>query len=145
MSDLDRDLEAPAQREWIEGVRRRLGLVAEVHRCRVYEPNPGDDWAWTCLRADCASSRYGYPSQSAALARALAHARAFIPEPPEEAPVTELDVLAFDAAWADMRAKQDVFAAALPDRIADVTELINEQFAGILPDGLRFEWAPYGE
>lgn len=135
-----RELERLARREWIEGVRRRLGLVTEVHRCRVYEPNPDDDWAWSCQRAGCGTSDYGYPTQPTAFAKALAHARAFVPKPVEEAPVTELDALAFDAAWARMRAEQDAFAARLPDRIAAVTEMVSERFAGELPEGMRIEW-----
>jgi len=141
-----RELERLARREWIEEVRRRLGLVVEVHRCRVWKRGEGD-WAARCLRPGCpAGSGVGWaPSQQYALGDALAHAGAFLPLPPEEAPVTELDALAFEAAWARMRAEQDAFAARLPDRIADVTELINERFAGELLYGMRFEWVADGE
>jgi hypothetical protein len=85
------------RREWTEGVRRRLGLVTEVHRCWVYGTETGDMWAWICQRPECGISNYGYGSQRAALAKALAHARLFIPQPPEPEPWTELDVLAFEA------------------------------------------------
>jgi hypothetical protein len=136
-----RELERLARREWIEGVRRRLGLVAEVHRCFVYGHPGGHYWAWSCQRGDCLLSGYGYLTQPPAFAKALAHARAFVPEPVEEAPVTELDLLAYDAAWAAMRAQQDAIAAALPVRANAIAERIN----GILPDGLRFEWVADGE
>jgi hypothetical protein len=137
-----RELERLARREWIEDVRRRLGLVTEVHRSWVWwSPGEQDSWTWWCYRKHCPGHGGGYPSQQAAFADALAHARAFAPEPPEEAPVTELDLLAFDALWAGMRAEQDAFAAALPERANAVAERIN----GILPDGLRFEWVADGE
>jgi hypothetical protein len=76
------------RREWTEGIRRRLGLVAEVHRCWVYR---GAGWAWMCLRAGCETSNYGYGSQPRALTKALAHTRSFMPEPPEGEPSGELD------------------------------------------------------
>lgn len=141
-----RELERLARREWIEDVRRRLGLVTEVHRCWVWwSPSEQGKWMWWCYRKHCLGHGVGYPSHQAAFTDALAHARAFVPEPPGEAPVTELDALAFDAFWAGMRAEQDAFAARLPDRIADVTELINERFTGELPGGMRFEWVADGE
>ena len=135
-----RELERIARREWIDGVRRRLGLVTEVHRCRVRKVRPWY-WSWRCQRPDCTEAAVGCASQGEAIAEALAHARAFIPEPPEDAPVTELDVLAFDAFWALMRVRQDAFAAALPDRAAEVAG----QLSALLPDGLRFEWVADGE
>lgn len=135
--------EDTGRREWTEGVRRRLGLVAEVHRCEVYRI--GWDWVWLCARDGCPVVRTGYPSQAAAFTEALAHARAFIPQPPEESPVTELDVLAFDALWDRMRAQQDAVAAALPDRMAAVAETVNAGLAGVLPEGMRFEWVTDGE
>ena len=77
-----RELERLAQREWIESVTRRLGLVAEVHRCRVWKRGEGD-WARRCLRPGCPAGRpLGWaPSQEYALGDALAHAGAFLPLP----------------------------------------------------------------
>lgn len=143
-----RAAEERGRREWTEGVRRRLGLVAEVHRCWVYDDDEGDGWAWFCRRRDCPRGGVNCPTQEYAFTNALMHARLFVPRPPEEPPVTELDVLAFDALWARMRAQQDAVAAALPDRMAAVAETVNAGLAGVLPEGVRFEWesrpeAPY--
>lgn len=66
--------------EWIDSVRRRLGLVAAVHRCRVRQCRCGE-WKWDCLRPRCWSGDH-CGSHGNALASALAHARAFLPEPP---------------------------------------------------------------
>lgn len=137
-----RDAEDRDRREWIEGVRRRLGLVAEVHRCHVERSTCGPEWAWSCLRADCDAFRVYYPAQPEALAGALAHARAFVPEPPADAPVTGLDLLAFDALADAAREQDEAFAAALPGRMAAVAGVINAGLAGILPEGVRFEWGP---
>lgn len=73
------------RREWIEGIRRRLGLVAEIHRVRVWKRGDGD-WAGMCLRPGCPAGRpLGWaPSQQYALGDALAHAWHFMPLPPEE-------------------------------------------------------------
>lgn len=78
------------RREWTEGIRRRLGLLAEVHRCHVYDDDEGDGWAWFCRRWSCRESGHGYPSQPRAFGAAFAHARSFLPEPPEETPATGL-------------------------------------------------------
>ena len=129
--------------EWLEGIRRRLGLVAEVHRCQVHKGNP--EWIWSCLRHGCNAAGYFCPSQADAFGKALAHAGRFIPKPPEEDPVTELDALAFEAAWDAMQERQARFAAALPARISAVTEQVNDTFAGLLPPGMRFEWSAGGE
>lgn len=128
------------RREWLEGVSRRLGLVAEVHRCEVRKWWWRQGWDWFCLRPGCDADGIYRPSQADAFAEAQAHARAFIPQPPEEAPVTELDLLAFDALWDRMRAQQDAVAAALPGRMAAVAETVNAGLAGLLPEGMRFEW-----
>lgn len=134
-----RELERLAQCEWIDSVRRRLGLVAEVHRTHVHQEKVSGYWSWTCRR--CAEGTIcAYDSQPEAFAWALAHARSFIPEPPEEEPVTELDLLAYEAAWDAVRAEQGAFEAALPGRMNAVAGLINEWSAGLLPDGMRFEW-----
>lgn len=138
-----RTAEEQDRREWLEGVRRRLGLVAEVHRCDVFKAgvfNPR--WVWCCERDDCSAMELHCPSWAEALAAALAHARAFVPEPPEPEPWTELDVLAFEAAWDAVQAEQERFAAAFPRRVAAVAERVNETFGRLLPDGMRFEWEP---
>jgi hypothetical protein len=82
------------RREWTESVRRRLGLVAEVHRCRVSQCWCCA-WNWDCLRPGCWSGEH-CGSQGNALASALAHARSFIPEPLEEEPWSELDWTAYE-------------------------------------------------
>lgn len=87
--------EAEDRQAWIGQVKRRLGLVTEVHRCWVYGGDDGSMWAWICQREGCGISNYGYRWQWQALARALAHTRSFLPEPPEETPVTELDWAAY--------------------------------------------------
>jgi hypothetical protein len=79
------------RRDWIDGVSRRLGLVTEVHRCRVFRFG-WQDWGWHCLRPGCsAGSNRAYP-QAEAFAAALAHARSFLPEQPEEEPGVRLDL-----------------------------------------------------
>jgi hypothetical protein len=143
-AELNRLAEERDRREWVEGVRRRLGLVAEVHRPRIRRTSPWS-WGWHCQRAGCTEAEVGCMYLKEAFGDALAHALAFVPEPPEETPVTELDLLAFDALWAGMRAEQDAFAAALPGRTEAVANVINEYLAGVLPDGMRFEWVADGE
>jgi hypothetical protein len=133
------------RREWIEGIRRRLGLVAEVHRCRVYDDDENTGWAWWCWRPGCAGGGYGYSTQARALAKADAHTRSFMPESPEETAVAELDLLAFDALCGAVLAEQDAFADALPGRMEQVAETINGYLAGVLPEGVRFEWTADGE
>jgi len=126
--------------EWTEGIRRRLGLVTEVHRCQVYGAG-GGMWAWMCQRSDCDLSDYGYRSQPEALARALSHARSYVPQPPKPEAWTELDLLAFEAAWDAVRDQQERIAAALPARMAAVAGEINATLSGVLPEGMRFEWS----
>lgn len=91
-AELRRLAEVRDRAEWIDGIRRRLGLVAEVHRCRVWKRGE-EDWARRCLRPGCpAGQPLGWaPSQEYALGDALAHAGAFLPLPPEEEPGTGLD------------------------------------------------------
>ncbi len=45
-----------------------------------------------------------------------------------------------DAAEAEYRAREAAYLAALPARMAAVSDEINERLAGILPEGMRFEW-----
>jgi len=130
------------RREWAEGIRRRLGLVAEVHRCQVFR---GTEWLWSCLRHGCNAAGYSCPSQAYAFAKALAHARSFLPEPPEEEPLTELQWALYVAFSEDAERQREADEAALGARILAVTEQVNDAFAGILPDGLRFEWRADGE
>lgn len=87
-----RRAEEQNRREWLEDITRRLGLVAEVHRCRVWKRGEGD-WARRCLRPGCPAGRpLGWAaSQQYALGDALAHAGAFLPLPPEETPDAGLD------------------------------------------------------
>ncbi len=134
------------RREWIEGIRRRLGLVAEVHRCRAWYAGDGW-WKWWCLRPGCPCggfARRGPGGFEQAVGEALEHARRFVPKPAEEEPFTELDLLAYEAAWDAVRDQQERMAAALPARMSAVAEEINEAVAGLLPDGMRFEWGTDG-
>ena len=137
-AEVRRLAEVQDRAEWIEGIRRRLGLVVEVHRCWVWQSV--GLWHWWCLRDSCGGAHHNLPSQPEAFADAFAHTRSFVPQPPEPEPWSELDVLAFEAAWDAMQDQQARFAAALPDRIAEVTEQVNDTFAGLLPEGMRFEW-----
>jgi hypothetical protein len=73
--------------EWTESIRRRLGLVAEVHRCIVHRGPLA--WIWSCLR--CPAGRFFCPSQPEAFALALAHTRSFVPKPPEPRVLDHLD------------------------------------------------------
>jgi hypothetical protein len=100
-----RAAEVRDRREWIEEVRRRLGLVAEVHRPRLRKTSPWS-WGWHCQRSGCAEAAVGCMYLKEAFGDALAHARAFVPE---------------------------------------VTDLVNERFAGDLPDEMCFEWVADGE
>jgi hypothetical protein len=77
------------RREWTESVRRRLGLVAEVHRCRVWWCE-SCRWGWHCLRRGCDQLGDSQQSQADAFTKALAHARSFVPQPPEPEPFPEL-------------------------------------------------------
>jgi hypothetical protein len=83
------------RREWTEGVRRRLGLVAEVHRPRVRKTSPRS-WGWHCQRPGCTEAAVGCMYLKEAFGDALAHARSFIPEPPEQEPWSELDWTAYE-------------------------------------------------
>jgi len=130
------------RRGWLEGVRRRLGLVAEVHRCRVWKH--GEWWRWWCLRPACPCggfARRGPGAFTQAVTEALEHARRFVPGPPEETMFAELDLLAFEAAWDAVRDQRERMAAALPARAQAIADQLSEG----LPEGLRFEWRADGE
>lgn len=139
-AELGRLAEIQDRAKWIEGIRRRLRLVAEVHRCWVWgHPNGG--WDWWCQRDDCNSGPdTRVPVWADAVAEAIAHARSFVPQPPDETPVTGLDLMVMWIRVDQVRAEQDAFAAALPGRMAAVAEEINSEFGGWLPEGVRFEW-----
>jgi hypothetical protein len=84
---------------WIDGIRRRLGLVAEVHECRVWQI--GERWwAWECLHRGCWDADWQHsvnsePTRAAVWAKASAHSRRFVPSPPEDAPGAGLDLTGF--------------------------------------------------
>lgn len=137
-AELCRLAEIQDRAKWIEGIRRRLRLVAEVHRCWVWQSV--GLWHWWCLRDSCGAAHHNLLSQPEAFTDALAHTRSFVPQPPEPERWSELDVLAFEAAWDAVQDHQARFAAALPARAAEVAEQVNEVFSGLLPDGMRFEW-----
>lgn len=133
------------RREWIEGIRRRLGLVTEVHRCHVERSTCGPQWGWSCLRPDCGEWRVYRPTQAQAFAEALAHARSFIPKPPGEEPLSELDWAVYRALSREAARQRIADEAALAWRIEMVTGQVGEALAGLLPDGMRFEWSTDGE
>ncbi len=100
-TERQRDAEARDRAEWIEGIRRRLGLVTEVHHCRVWQI--GEHWwAWACRRTGCYDADWQHTANSertraAAWAKASAHSRRFKPSPPEPAPGAGLDLTGFGA------------------------------------------------
>jgi hypothetical protein len=49
-------------------------------------------------------------------------------------------MLAMDRAQAAARVREAEFTAALPGRAAALAAELNESIAGVLPDGMRFEW-----
>jgi hypothetical protein len=87
------------RREWIDGIRRRLGLVAEVHECHVWQI--GERWwAWKCQRRGCWDADWqrtsnSEPTRAAVSAKASAHSRRFLPPAPEVAPGAGLDLTGF--------------------------------------------------
>jgi hypothetical protein len=91
-----RAAEAEDRRDWVEGIRRRLGLVSEVHKYRVW--SIADDWwAWACERPGCRDTDWQYPDHSASskgrvVAKASAHRRRFMPAAPESEPGAGLDL-----------------------------------------------------
>lgn len=99
-----RATEAQDRREWIESVRQRLGLVAEVHEYRTWEVG-ASYWGWACKRRGC---RYGGSpqlmpwnfgtSEAAVRRQARQHARRFVPSRPEGIPGASLDLTGFGPA-----------------------------------------------
>jgi hypothetical protein len=92
-----RDAEEKDRCEWIEGIRRRLGLVSEVHEWYVRQIGESY-WAWACSRPGC---RDGGPdlrpwncghSKAAVTRKAREHARRFLPGAPETVPGAGLDL-----------------------------------------------------
>ncbi len=53
-----------------------------------------------------------------------------------------IDWSSYEAAEAEHLVVETEYRVALPARAQEIADLINEQFAGLLPDGMRFEWAP---
>jgi hypothetical protein len=49
--------------------------------------------------------------------------------------------LAMERASAEARAREAEFAAALPGRMDDVAAEMNDRLSGVLPEGVRFEFA----
>jgi hypothetical protein len=94
--------EAQDRREWINGIRRRLGLVTEVHEYRIWQV--GERWwAWACLHPGCRDADWQHtsnsePTRAAVIARASAHRRRFVPPAPEPAPGATLDLTGFGPA-----------------------------------------------
>lgn len=88
------------RRDWIEGIRRRLGLVSEVHEYYVRQIGV-DYWAWRCLRHGCRENglmpgcwQCG-PSKAAVAKKARAHVQRFVPAPLEREPGAGLDLTGF--------------------------------------------------
>ena len=59
-------------------------------------------------------------------------------------PEDQAEVAGLMAAGSEARVREAAYAAALPGRMADIEDLINERCAGLLPEGMRFEWGPDG-
>lgn len=103
-----RRAEEQDRREWIDGIRRRLGLVAEVHEYRVWQI--GERWwAWECLHRGCYDSDWqrtsnSEPTRAAVVAKASAHRRRFVPPPPEPVPGAGLDLTGYGGGWCRDRA-----------------------------------------
>ena len=57
------------------------------------------------------------------------------PAPPGEVPL--IDWESYNAAEAEYRAEMEAFKAALPGRMQEAAESLS----GMLPEGMRFEWA----
>ena len=59
-------------------------------------------------------------------------------------PEDQAEVAGLMAASSEMERREAAYAAALPGRMADFVDLINEHCADVLPEGMRFEWGPAG-
>jgi hypothetical protein len=69
--------EARDRREWITGVKRRLGLVCAgdvAHRVRVVKVPGGHGWLWHCRMRPCRAYGIGYGSLPEAFGAAWDHA-----------------------------------------------------------------------
>ena len=54
----------------------------------------------------------------------------------------QAEVAGLMAATTQAQREEAAYAAALPGRMADIEDLINEGCADLLPEGLRVEWGP---
>ena len=54
----------------------------------------------------------------------------------------QAEVAGLMAATTQAQREEAAYAAALPGRMAGIEDLINENRAGLLPEGMRFEWGP---
>ncbi len=57
-------------------------------------------------------------------------------------PEDQAEVAGLMAATTQAQREEAAYAAALPGRMADIEDLSNEGCAGLLPEGMRFEWGP---
>ena len=57
-------------------------------------------------------------------------------------PEDQAEVAGLMAASSELERREAAYMAALPGRMADIEDLINEGCAGLLPEGVRFEWGP---
>lgn len=91
-----RAAQARDRSEWIEGIRRRLGLVSEVHEYRTWQVG-AEYWAWTCLRPGCVYSEgrgrvNAEQSKAGVASHAAAHRRRYLPSAPETVAGAGLDL-----------------------------------------------------
>ena len=91
--------EARDRRDWIEGIRRRLGLVSEVHEVKWWQAGE-DYWLWACQRPGCPYANWRPSGQAAASmgrarTEASKHRRKFLPPSPEPMPGARLDLTGF--------------------------------------------------
>lgn len=67
------------------------------------------------------------------------HLRTLISSLPLE---DQAEVAGLMAASSEMERREAAYAAALPGRMADIADLINDGCGDLLPEGMRFEWGP---
>lgn len=67
------------------------------------------------------------------------HLRTLISSLPLE---DQADVVSLMAATTPAQREEAAYAAALPGRMADIADLINDGCGDLLPEGMRFEWGP---